>query len=405
MAPGGDSSQEKTQEPTPHKLSEAREKGEFARSREVTTVVSFLAVLLFLWLGGDYLRDHMMAAVRAFLRFDDFLNLSPETTSEFFRHVLALGVPIVLPLLLLVVAAGVAGEVGQVGIQFVKDPLEPKWAKLNPVAGFQRFFSLRQITEGLKAFLKVLIFAYVVYKTIRDAMPQISEMVGNSPEQGVRIMGSVALHLGFRTCGLLAVFAGADYWFQRWQYYKKLRMSHQEVKEEQKMTEGDPVLKARMRSIQMEIARKRMMHEVPKSDFVVTNPTHYAVAVRYDPEKNGAPVVTAKGQHYLAQKIREVAEREGVPIVENPPLARALYKKAPVGQPIPADLFKAVAGIMTSIWRIAEKRGAAWTRRGAAAMTAAAPGSAVSGRRAPPRRAGTSALPDASRPGLRVTGG
>jgi flagellar biosynthetic protein FlhB len=161
---------------------------------------------------------------------------------------------------------------------------------------------------------------------------------------------------------LLAILAGSDYLFQRWQYYKNMRMTHQEYKEEVKQTEGDPVLKARMRSIQMEIARKRMMTDVPKSDVVITNPNHYAVALRYEPEKSHAPVVVAKGQNYLAQKIREIAEAEGVPLVENPPLARAIYKQVDVGQAIPAPLFKAVALVLASVWKLAQKRGRDWSQ-------------------------------------------
>jgi len=357
-----DTGQEKTLEPTPKRIREEQEKGSFARSKDISTLAGLLAGLLFLWLSQEYILNRMMHTSSFFLRFDSFLDLSTANAARLFMIAIAHTLPILLPLFAVVVAVDITAELGQIGVHAVKDPFEPKWDKLNPAAGFKRLISLRNTVEGIKSAIKLLIFATMAYVTVKGALPDIARTMRGAPQQAVLVMLRVGLVLGFRTCLLLAFLAGGDYLFQRWQYYKNMRMTHQEYKEELKQTEGDPVLKARMRSIQMEIARKRMMTAVPKSDVVITNPTHYAVALRYEPEKDHAPVVVAKGQNYLAEKIREIAEAEGVPLVENAPLARAIYKQVDVGKPVPAALFKAVALVLASIWKLAQKRGREWAQ-------------------------------------------
>ncbi len=202
------------------------------------------------------------------------------------------------------------------------------------------------------------------YFVIHRSLPQIVNLMESSPREGLELMVDITLSLGFQCCGLLILFAGFDYWFQRWQYFKKLRMTHQEMKEEIKEQQGDPILKARMRSIQMEIARRRMMQDVVDSEAVITNPTHYAVALRYNPEENSAPTVVAKGQNFLALKIREAAEEAGVPVVENPPLARALYRQVEIGHAVPSALFRAVAQILASVWFLSKQRGRCWAQAG-----------------------------------------
>ncbi|HBF34736.1 TPA: flagellar biosynthesis protein FlhB [Candidatus Sumerlaeota bacterium] len=356
-----DSGQERTLEPSEKKLNEAREKGNFPRSKEISTVSVFLAALLFLWLGEEYFILHILNMGKAFLRFDQFLNLNETNMPNLFFLAVQHIAMLLLPLLGLVFAAGVASELGQIGIRVLKDPFEPKWDRLNPVEGLKRIFSLKQYVEGLKSLLKICIFSIMAWTTVSKALPQMVSLPGATPMQGLQLMLDIGLRLGFRTCIVLLFFSGADYTFQRWQYYKQLRMTHQEQKEEAREQQGDPILKQRMRSIQMEIARKRMMHDVPKSDVVITNPTHYAVALRYDPENDAAPIVVAKGQNFIAFKIREIAEKSGIPIVENPPVARALYKEVKIGQAVPPALFKAVAQILASIWKLAALRGRTWT--------------------------------------------
>jgi flagellar biosynthesis protein FlhB len=362
MMAQGDTGQEKTLEPTPKRIREEHEKGNFARSKDISSLAGFLASLLFLWLSQEYILNHLIQTGAFFLRFDSFLDLTPTKVSRLFWLALGHAIPLLLPFFAVVLAVGVGIELAQIGVHVVKDPFEPKWDRLNPAAGFKRLFSLRNVVEGLKSIFKLVIFTIMVYVTVKDALPEIVQTMRGTPRQTLLVMTRVGLVLGFRTCMLLALLAGADYFYQRWQYYKNLRMTHQEYKEELKQTEGDPVLKARMRSIQMEAMRKRMMTDVPKSDVVVVNPTHYAVALRYEPEKDQAPIVVAKGQNYLAQRIREIAETASVPVVENPPLARALYKQVDVGKPVPAALFKAVAQVLASIWKLAQKRGRDWAK-------------------------------------------
>lgn len=361
-----ESGQERTLDASEKKINEAHEKGNFPRSKEISTVAAFTAALLCLTFGESFFVGHVENMLTVFLNFNQFLDLNVQNTPNLFflgaQHLL---VPL-LPLFGLVMFAAVSSEVGQIGFRVLKDPFEPKWDRLNPMEGIKRIFSLRQYVEGLKSLLKMLIFGLVGWITVSGYLPQIAHLNEASPRQGLALMLAVAAKLGLRTCITLALFSGADYMFQRWQFYKQLRMSHQEMKEEIREQQGDPILKQRIRSIQMEIARKRMMADVPKADVVITNPTHYAVALRYDPLRDNAPIVVAKGQNFLAKKIREVAGEAGIPIVENPPIARALYKQVKVGEPIPAALFKAVAQILASIWRLAALRGKSWARKSAA---------------------------------------
>lgn len=363
MPTSDDSSQEKTLEPTQRRIQQEQEKGNFARSKDVTTVAGLLAILLFLWLGRDYLKTHMLETARFFLTFDDLTYLTPDSAAEFFLMVLERILAVVLPALLLAFVAGLTGEVSQVGFRAIKDAFEPKWNKLHPAEGFKRIFSLRQFMEGLKALGKLIVYGYVGYITVRGEVLMLSDSHDAELMQSAEAMWRATLKLGFRFCGLLVAFAAFDYWFQRRQYFKKLRMSHQDMKDELKQTEGDPMVKARIRSIQNEIARKRMMQDVPDSDVVVTNPTHYAVAIRYAPEKHAAPVITAKGQNFMAHRIRDLALQHGVPVVENPPVARLLYRKGEVGRTVPNELFKAVAQILASVWMLAHKRGRSWAMR------------------------------------------
>jgi len=363
VPPGDDTSQEKSLEPTPKKISEAKEKGQFARSQEVSTVATLLVMLVFLWLGRDFVLNRLLHVSGFYFRFDRLMDLSARNLGGFLWRAVVQLLPVIMPMFGLVFVAGLTSELAQIGIRVVKDPFEPKWDKLNPVAGVKRMLSLRQLMEAPKSLIKLGIVGGMAYVTLRRDLPVISLLPTNTPGQGVLVLAHITLKLAFRICLIMMVFAAADYWFQRWQYFSKLRMSHEEMKQEVKEQEGDPVLKARMRSIQMDIARKRMMAAVPDSDVVIVNPTHYAVALRYDPEKSQAPIMVAKGQNFIAQRIREVALDGQVPVVENPPLARAIYKQVQIGQGIPGALFKAVATILASIWKISKRRGRVWARR------------------------------------------
>jgi flagellar biosynthetic protein FlhB len=357
---GNDSGQEKTLEPSQKKLREAREQGQIPRSREITTVITFAFVLCFFSFGRAFIERHLLGMASFFLTFRGVPSLTLESVPSLFVQCTLLSLPLILPILFIVFFAGLSAEMAQVGIQSVKDPFDPKWDKLNPMAGLKRIFSLKQFVEGVKSVLKLGIFTYVIVKTLMDYYPQMVVLSDSEPNQGLQLMLVVSLKMGIRTCIVLAFLAGADYFFQRWQHMKSLRMTPQELKDEIRQSEGDPVLRARMRSLQMKIMRNRMMSEVPKSDVVIVNPTHYAVALRYDPSKSDAPLVVAKGQNYVALRIRELAEEAHVPIVENPPLARALFRQVKIDHPVPSALFKAVAQILASVYALAHRRGCSW---------------------------------------------
>ncbi len=258
--------------------------------------------------------------------------------------------------------AGLVTNLAQVGLVLSAEPLAPRLSRIDPAAGMARLFSGRAFAELLKSCAKVIIIGYYGYVTLRQDYPLLVATGAMEPGQILATVGSLALRLGFRVGIALAVLAALDYAYQRWEFEKSIRMTKQEVKEELRQTEGDPLLRARIRARQRQIAMHRMMEDVPKADVVVTNPVHLAVALKYDPATMKAPKVVAKGARLLAQRIRELAARHNIPIVENKPLAQALYKAADVGREIPAHLYKAVAEILAYVYYLDRRagRGSKW---------------------------------------------
>ncbi len=259
---------------------------------------------------------------------------------------------IVLPFVALLVAAALAINYAQVGVIFTLKPLEPKANRISPLSGLKRIFSSRGLVELAKGLFKVAVVTAITYWTIAGEMNNLIALVDSSVPQILASSGSVLMTLGFRICIVLLFLAILDYAFQRWDYEKNLRMTRHEVREELKQQEGDPQIRARVRSLQRELAQKRMMDDVGQADVVVTNPTHVAVALRYTPEESAAPVVVAKGQRLIAEKIKELARLAGVPMVENKPLARALFTAVRIGDEIPEDLFKAVAEVLAFVFQL-----------------------------------------------------
>lgn len=243
-------------------------------------------------------------------------------------------------------------QVSQVGFLVTGETMKPKFERLNPLSGFKRMFSKRSAVEFLKACLKTLVIGWICYSMIRSSLPLFPQLTLVDPVQGVMMVGEIARRIGINAGVLLLVLAVADYSFQRFEHTKSIRMSKQEVKEEHKQSEGDPLLRSRMRQRQREIAMTRMIHEVPKADVVVTNPTHLAVAIQYDPASMDVPVVVAKGAGKVAERIKQVAREHSVAVVENRPLARALFDTVSIGSEIPADLYQAVAEVLAFVYRL-----------------------------------------------------
>ncbi|MDH7603110.1 MAG: flagellar biosynthesis protein FlhB, partial [Armatimonadota bacterium] len=347
--------EDRTEAPTPRRRQEARQEGQVARSIELNSALILLFALLIVKLcapwSADRLRRIMLDSFTHFPTGD----LSPGDVVDKLVRVLLEASAVIAPLVLGVAVVGFVSCALQVGFAVSGKPLQPRWDRLNPVAGLGRMFSVRAGVECLKGVAKVLIVGYIVYSFIRRRQAEIAVLAGAHYLVGLKTVGRLTWELLLNAALAILVMAGLDYMFQRWQHEKQLRMTKQEVKDDLKRTEGDPLVKSRIRQRQRAIAQRRMMYEVPKADVVVTNPTHYAVALKYEPEKYNAPIVVAKGQRLLALKIREIAEQNNVPIVENPSLARTLYATVEVGDEIPAQLYQAVAEILAYVYHLSHK--------------------------------------------------
>lgn len=351
----------KTEEPTERRLSKARDDGDVANSTEVRNLFALFGGLVALIAMVPYVMSGITAAIRRFVAQADSIRV--DTPESVIRQLSALvgevAFYLALPMSLFVVLA-ILSSVWQVGLLFTPKKMTPKLSNISPIAGVKRLFSWNQVLETLKGLLKVIIVGLLLWLVIWPQMPHPSQILDMPLPVVLDILRDLLILLFLTVTLLMVVIAAADLAWQRYSHRKKLKMTKKEVKDETKDIEGNPQVKAKIRQIRYERHRQRMMAAVPRSDVVITNPTHYAVALRYDMETMGAPVLTAKGVDFLARRMRELAVTHEVPVVENPPLARALYKQGKVGHPIPAGLFKAVAQMLASIYHLARERGRAW---------------------------------------------
>ena len=362
---GGDSGQEKTEQPTSKRLEEARKQGQVPRSTDLNTA----AVLLLAGAGLRMMGSHMGVQLHDLMR--SGLSISREDALDE-SHALTIFANEVLhamlacaPILGLTLVAALVAPMAIGGWNMSFEAIVPKFEKLNPIEGLQRMFSPRSLVELTKALVKFLFIAIasvmLLHKHTNELMGLASEPIDAALVHAANLAGSCFLILA----GTLGVIAAIDVPYQLWQHNEKLKMSRQEIKEEHKESEGSPEMKGRIRRVQAEMARRRMMHEVPKADVIVTNPTHFAVALRYDEKRMRAPLVVAKGADEIAARIREVATENNVPIFEAPPLARALHRNVEIGGEIPSNLYVAVAQVLTYIYQVknARRYGAAWPQR------------------------------------------
>ncbi len=346
---------QKTEEPTHRRLEQAREKGQIARSQEVTHWFMILAATLVIGVFGRSVTDGVVNNVYRFIEEPHNIRLDGGD----FRHVLLetlsqLGLALLLPLGVVVLAALLSGFI-QNGLVFSTEPIAPKLEKLSLAKGLKRLFSSRSLVEFLKGLAKISIVTAVVVLLLWPEQEVIPNVTAMTAAQFVGMLQGLAVRILVAVLAVMTVIAVLDFLYQKHQHLKRLRMSKQELKEEFKQTEGDPMIKARLRQIRMERARRRMMAAVPEADVVVTNPTHYAVALKYDPQMTEAPVLTAKGIDSIALRMREVAEQHDVPIVENPPLSRALYDNVELDQEIPPEHYRAVAEVIGYVMRLKGK--------------------------------------------------
>lgn len=343
---------ERTESATPKRREKAREEGQVVQSREVVSAGLFLGNLLFFYIAGLHLYGQMLQLAKDLLMNLDIAQTSPEGISTFLTTSALRFLFLLLPLFLVVLSLALGTNWLQTGFLFRSKGLAPQWSRINPWQGVQRIFSWQAIHELFKSLIKIGIIGYIAYRTIRGEIAYFLPFGAWEIEEILLTLGQSILHLFTRSAYVLILLALIDYAFQRWRYEKELRMTKQEIKEEHKEQEGDPQIKARIRNIMREMARKRMMQEVPKADVVITNPTHLAVALHYNRREMAAPQVIAKGSGYIAERIKAIAKEHKIPLVENKPVARALFKQVEIGEAIPETLYKAVAEILAYVYRL-----------------------------------------------------
>lgn len=346
---------EKTEKATPKKRQDTRKKGQAAKSQDVNSAIGFLAVFLFLFFFSSHIGS---AAIDIFKKtFNEYILM--DITELSFRPILLdlliEAAKIAGPIMLVALVAGVASNLMQVGFMYTTEPLQPKLEKLDPIKGLKRIFSIRAIVELLKSLLKIAFIGAITFTILWVNMEDVLILSFKSLGASLQTIGNLTLQMGIAASLSLLFLSLFDYLYQRYDFEKNIRMSKQEIKDEFKNTEGDPLIKSKFKQKQREIAMSRMMQEVPKADVIITNPTHYAIALKYDEHTDDAPVVIAKGVDYLAQKIKLIAREHGIVMVENRPLARSLYEQIEVGDKIPDEFFKAVAEILAYVYRIQNK--------------------------------------------------
>jgi flagellar biosynthetic protein FlhB len=344
--------EERTEPATPRRRQEARERGHVARSADLSAALVLLGALLALEFFGRGLAGSLFESAAGILGRLAEVDGDPENLVLHYGGAVAAVLSGMAPFFILVIVAALAANFLQVGFLLTGQPLAPDLDRLDPVQGIRRLFSARAFVRLASGLLKLAVVGGVLFATIWSERERLTGLAGLEFEPMLGYATGMMLTLALRAVLALLALALLDYGYQRWQYERDLRMSRAEVREEMKRYEGDPKIRERRRALQRRLALQRMIQRVPKATVVITNPTHVAVAVEYDREKMEAPVVSAKGAEHLAERIREAAHEHGVPVVERPELARALYKAVEVGQSIPMELYQAVAEVLAYVYRL-----------------------------------------------------
>lgn len=340
------------------RIDEMREKGQVSQSRELVGLLSLLAAASALWLFAPKMGTDISEYMREMFRVDEAakMNFKDSTAiSLALMKCLKLIVFLGLPISIAGFVFGILGSFMQVGSILSFEPITPKFEKIDPLKGLMRFFSMRYVLDSVRMVFKIGISIYAAYLLVKTQVFHSPELMLTDPSRFLSAMSSASKTVFISLFMIFVTFAGIDFWMQRKEWLKQVRLTRQEAKEEAKEREGNPQVKARVRSIQREMSRKRMMAAVKNADVIVTNPTHIAIAIQYDKDKMLAPKVIAKGADFVAQKIKALAAEAGVPTVENVPLARTLYKSVKVNQYIPRALYQAVAEVLAYVYRLRNK--------------------------------------------------
>ena len=347
---------EKTEQPTPKRLSKAKEKGQAPQSQELMSFLSILVlVTMTFFLAPDLMRwltiqlnEGMSCDRAAFANAEAFISFINTKIIDFML--------VILPILVVLCIGSVIGGIVVGGLNFAPAAIELKLSSINPVQGFGKLVNVQSMVRLLTSILKFFFVSIIVWFYLQNKLETLAMLRWTWSLQMLAVIARIILGLMIRVCIALLVIGIGDVLFQKWKYTKDLKMTKQEVKEERKQTEGAPEVKSRIRKIQFEMAAKRMLQEVPKASVVLVNPTHIAVALRYEAKTMGAPVMVAKGADHLAEKIREIARAYGVPVVRRPELARTIYSTVQLGEPIPEMLYAAVAEVLAMIYRLRHRK-------------------------------------------------
>ena len=345
---------EKTEEPTSKKRADARKKGQVARSQELNSGF----VLLVGFFGLKLLWDSIYVSIATYTTYV-FTNLNQTVDTENILRIF-IGMVMILaktafPIMIFIMLIGLVINFFQVGLNFNTESIEFNLDKLNPINGFGRIFSKRSLVELVKSFFKILVIGFFLYRFIHEQILAMPQFMFFDLTTSLTLVAEIIFRMAFIVIGVIMIMAVMDYGYQKWQTTQDLKMTKQEVKDEMKQTEGDPQIKGKIRQKQRQMAMARMMKEVPKADVIITNPTHYAVALSYE-QGMVAPTVIAKGQDLVAQRIKEIGREARVPIIENKPLARTLFAAVQVGDSVPQELYQAVAEVLAYVYRLKHAR-------------------------------------------------
>ncbi len=347
----------KTEKATPKRRREAREKGQVLQSREITTALVLMSVFVAVRVFGkniySLLSEYMKKVLTEYPKIEDLY--MPDVIVRVFIDGVLVFLSAIGPILAIALLTSLIVGYAQVGFIFTLETLKPKFDKINPISGFKRLFSMRGVVELLKSIFKIAIIGYISYSYLNGKASAILSLMNMEIMQMATFIAVTSLNLAIRICVALIILGTFDYLYQWWEFEKSLMMSKQEIKEEYKQTEGNPEIKSKIKQKQRQISMRRMMQEIPKADVIITNPTHYACALKYDAQESSAPVLIAKGQDYIAARIKEIAKENGVEIVENKQLARTIFDTVEIGQAIPQELYQAVAEVLAFVYSLKGK--------------------------------------------------
>lgn len=352
FASGG--GEDKTEKATPKKKNDARKKGQVFQSRELSSAIILIVMIVTLKVFGSTIYGQITQYIKK--TFTEYLTMTDTIDFNLIAKLFLDGIlvlaRITLPLLAVAALSALIVGYAQVGMLFTLETLKIKGNRINPLSGFKRIFSLRSVVELVKSIIKILIVSWVAYSYLSSKTDEVILLMDADLRNVLYFIGDSAFTVAIRICFAMIILGFLDYLYQRFDYEKSLKMTKQEVKDEYKQTEGNPEIKGKIKQKQRQMSMRRMMQDIPKADVVITNPTHFAVAIKYDAQKASAPYVIAKGQDYIALRIRQIATDNKVQIVENKPLARTLYSTVDIGETIPPELYQAVAEILAFVYKI-----------------------------------------------------